>query len=498
MPQSDLEVSRVNGYLIFLFVLLSTATLFDGFDAAMLTVAAPDARETLHISLSEWGVVFGLARLGVVASFFFLLFADRWGRRFLMLATIVGFAVFNSLTAFATDKVQFTAYQFFARLFLQAEYSLAIIVIGEEFPARLRGRAIAILTSFSTLGVMLVAAMHSYVLLAQCATGSVAAGDCVPPPGNWLHDGGQLVIAWCQRLLGQPVDGANWRILYIIGLLPLALVFFLRFGMRETRRFTAEQSLNERAGLSAREIVRAEYAHAKLPWLPEYRRRTLLVGLLWNCVNLVIAPAVAFWVIYAREELGFTPSTVGAIIFWGYAGGVLGHVVAGYLIDRLGRKWTCSAFYIFAACAIFMLFQARSEAGQYLWMVLTVFGFTLANTATHVYASELFPTAIRATGYGWTTNLFGRVTEVGTSFLVAAFVNTLGISGSVAIVSVGPILGALLVLRYAPETKGLTLEEVQQVVGGEAAVPGQAAASVAQSAGDADLSKGPHPRSLSR
>src|SRR6266852_6888738 len=136
--QSNLEISQVNGYLIFLFVLLSTATLFDGFDAAMLTVAAPDARETLHISVSEWGIVFGLARLGVVASFFFLLFADWWGRRTLMMFTIVGFAVFNSLTAFATSKVEFTVYQFFARLFLQAEYSLAIIVIGEEFPARLR------------------------------------------------------------------------------------------------------------------------------------------------------------------------------------------------------------------------------------------------------------------------------------------------------------------------------------------------------------------------
>src|SRR5712691_492715 len=213
-PQSNLEISQVNSYLIFLFVLLSTATLFDGFDAAMLTVAAPDARETLHISVSEWGVVFGLARLGVVASFFFLLFADWWGRRSLMLATIVGFAIFNSLTAFASDKVQFTVYQFFARLFLQAEYSLAIIVIGEEFPARLRGRAIAILTSFATLGVMLVAAMHSYVLLGQCATGSVADGNCVPPPGNWLHDYGQMVIAWGQQLLGQPVDGANWHPLH--------------------------------------------------------------------------------------------------------------------------------------------------------------------------------------------------------------------------------------------------------------------------------------------
>jgi NhaP-type Na+/H+ or K+/H+ antiporter len=114
-------------------------------------------------------------------------------------------------------------------------------------------------------------------------------------------------------------------------------------------------------------------------------------------------------------------------------------------------------------------------------MILTVFGFTVATTATHVYASELFPTAIRATGYGWTTNLLGRITEVCTSFLVAAFVNTLGISGSVAIVSVGPILGALLVLRYAPETKGLTLEEVQQVVGEEAAFSERAAPPVVKS-----------------
>ncbi len=483
--QSQVEANRVDGYLTFLFVVLSTATLFDGFDAAMLTVAAPDARETLHISLPEWGIIYGLTRLGAVASFFFLLFADWWGRRTLMMFTIVGFTVFNSLTAFATSKAEFTVYQLFARLFLTAEYSLAIILIGEEFPARLRGRAIAILTSFATIGVMLIAATHSYVLLGKCETGSLAEGNCVPPQGNWLHDHGQEIVAWVQQLFGLPVDHADWRILYILGLLPLALVFVLRAGMRETRRFAAEQAPEDHPRRSIVEVLRTEYARAKIPWRPEYRRRTLLVGLLWNCVNLVIAPAVSFWVIYAREELGFTPSTVGAIIFLGYAGGTAGHFVAGYLVDRLGRKWTCSAFYMFASVAIFMLFWTRSEAEQYLWMILTVLAFTVANTATHIYASELFPTAIRATGYGWTTNLFGRITEVGASFLVAAFIGTLGISGSVAVVSVGPILGALLVLRYAPETKGLTLEEVQQMVG-EAASPEKAAASVVKSVSSAD------------
>lgn len=462
--RNKVEVDRVDGYLVFLFALLSTATLFDGFDAAMLTVAAPDTRKTLGISLAEWGVIFGITRLGMVASFFFLFFADRWGRRTLMMLTIIGFAVFNALTAFAVGKIDFTIYQFFARVFLTAEYSLAIIVIGEEFPARLRGRAIAILTSFATVGVMIIALLHPYILLEECVAGSVAVGDCVPPAGNWLHDSGQSVVATVQRFLGLPVDGAHWRVLYILGVIPLALVFLLRFGMRETRRFVAEQETRGGRPHGVHTTLRLAYEQAKTPWQPLYRRRTLLVTLLWNCVHLVTAPAVAFWVIYAREELGFSPAVVGLIIFWGYVGGIVGHFVAGDLIDRIGRKWTCAGFYMGAAVAIFLLFQVRTEGAQYLWMILTVFGFASANTATHVYASELFPTAIRATGYGWTTNLFGRLSEVGTPFVISAFISSLGISGAVAVTAVGPILGALLVLRYAPETKGLTLEEVQQAM----------------------------------
>ena len=93
-------------------------------------------------------------------------------------------------------------------------------------------------------------------------------------------------------------------------------------------------------------------------------------------------------------------------------------------------------------------------------MIMTVFCFAAANTSTHVYASELFPTEIRATGYGWTTNLAGRVTEVVTPILIGLLIAPLGIPGAIAVVAVGPVLGALLVLRYAPETRGLTLEQI--------------------------------------
>jgi putative MFS transporter len=449
----SVEAAGLNNYLVFLFLLLSTATLFDGFDAAMFSFAAPDVRNTLGITREEWGWVSSLTRLGVMASFLFLMYADRLGRRTLMMVTVVGFTVFNGLTAFVETQTQFILCQFAARLFLTAEYALAVIVVGEEYPARLRGRAIAILTSLATVGVMLIAKLQPFVLLGP--------GE----ESNWLHGAGMALVAAGQNFFGLEVDGQNWRALYILGAFPLVLVLGLRFAMRETRRFeAAQQSSSSKPGW------RARLDDALIPWRPEYRARTAVVTLLWNCVHLVTAPSVVFWVIFAREDLGLTAHQVGDIVFWGYGGGVAGHFVAGYLIDRIGRKWTCSSFYVAAAFAIYMLYHVPTLNGQYLWMILTVFSFGAANTSTHVYASELFPTEIRATGYGWTTNLLGRVTEVLTPLTIGLLIAPLGgIPAAIAVVAIGPVIGAALVMKYAPETMGLTLEEVQEKLSGDSA-----------------------------
>jgi putative MFS transporter len=451
-PRPDVEIDRVSPYLLFLFALLSTATLFDGFDSALLSFAAPESRRSLDISMSEWGFVNSIVRLGVMASFLFMLSADRWGRRTLMIGTVVGFAVFNFLTAFVTDKYQFTVCQLLARLFLTAEYSLAVIVVGEEFPARHRGRAVAILTSLATVGVMVMAkGVQPYVLLDE--------GD----PGNWLHDLGMAIVAWGQAAAGLEADGESWRALYALGVFPLSMVLLLRVGMRETRRFDAVDDARRRSpGL--RDLLR----QSLVPWRKEYRRRTAIVTLLWNSVYIVTGPSVVYYVIYAREELGLSTHEVGDIVFWGYAGGTAGHFVAAWLVERVGRRWTCAGFYVLAGVSICLLYQDSRLLGQYLWMISTVFCFGAANTATHIYATELFPTEIRATGYAWTTNLIGRVTEVVTPTLIGILILWLGISWSMAVVSIGPILGALLVLRYAPETAGLTLEQIQENLSNDA------------------------------
>jgi MFS transporter, putative metabolite:H+ symporter len=442
---------RLGSYHVVLILLLGIATLYEGFDASMLTLASVDVRATLDISLDEWGTIYAITRAGMVASFFFLMCADRFGRRAMLVLTVGGFALASFATAYAQDKFQFTAWQTVARLFLTAQYGLAVIIAGEELPARYRGTGITVLTAFATVGTVVMAKTSPFFLLLEGAA------------GNPAHDFAMTMVDHGAAALGLRHDGAHWRGLYLIGALPLLLLPVLWFGVRETARFREVAARRSAGSLVA--TVRAQFAEARLLFTPQYLPRFRIVSLLWNCVYLVIAPSVAFWSIYAREEVGMTPAEVGDVVMWAYIAGAFGHLLAGQLVDRIGRKATCAGFYAVAAFAIVGLFQTDTTVGQYFWHITTVFFFNCAIGATHVYASELFPTELRATGYGWTTNLFGRITEVAIPYLIGQLIPVLGISWAI---TAGPLVGAALVLLYAPETRGLTLEQIQEKLAREA------------------------------
>lgn len=434
-------------YHLRLLALLGIATIYEGFDASMLTLASVDVRATLHIGLDEWGTLYAITRAGMVASFFFLMCADRFGRRALLLITVGGFALASGATSFVQTKEGFIVCQTIARLFLTTQYGLAVIIASEELPARLRGTGITILTAFATVGTVAMAKASPYFLLLP------------DMPGNAAHDFAMHLVSIGGRLLGIEDDGAHWRGLYLIGAVPLLLLPFLRLGIRETQRFIEIAAGRVTTSLVA--TMRAQFAEARRLIEPRYLPRFSIVALLWNCVNLVIAPAVAYWAIYARENVGMTPAQVGNVVMWAYIAGAFGHLLAGQLVDRIGRKITCALFYSIAAVAIVGLFHTNTTAGQYFWHITTVFFFSCAIGATNVYASELFPTELRATGYGWTTNLFGRGTEVLIPLLIGQLIPFMGISWAITWVAIGPILGAVLVMKYAPETRGLTLEQIQ-------------------------------------
>lgn len=411
------EAETMTPYLWALMGMLASATVFDAFNVSILSTVAPIIKDLHHLTNTQWGLVNLIVRVGAMMSFFVLILADRVGRRRVITFTILGYAMFTGLTAYSDSIEVFTLWQFCARIFLAAEFALAMIIIGEEYP-----------TSWRSFGISLLSGVGAFGTVTCFLT------------ARW-------VLAWY-----------DWRTMYLIGLVPVALVFLFRLGMKETRRFE-ELRRTGKSHTSLREQWKAIF----VPFQPRYRARSLLVTLIWNCNHLVGAPAVTFWTIHAAQNHHYSPRDYTTVVAVGYlVGFFLGSPVAAFCMNRFGRRLTCTGYYFGAALAIFLLFWTSSPS---LWvqtalMSATIFFFLGANASTATFATELFPTEIRATGYSWTTNLFGRFTEIGAPLLIGILADRIGIPNAVAIMAIGPVLGGLLVLRYAPETRGKTLEQI--------------------------------------
>jgi hypothetical protein len=111
-----------------------------------------------------------------------------------------------------------------------------------------------------------------------------------------------------------------------------------------------------------------------------------------------------------------------------------------------------------------MLFQTETHSAILTAMIVTVVAFQAARTATATYSAELFPTEIRASSYSMTVNLLGSLAGLLTPFTIGALSRSMGgLGNAVAVVSIAPVIGAAIVMLFAPETRGVKLEELGAV-----------------------------------
>ncbi|HLI78583.1 MAG TPA: MFS transporter, partial [Candidatus Binataceae bacterium] len=411
-----------DGYLWTLLALLMSVTIFEGYDVTIFHLCTPDIAKSFHLDDRAVGTMASFVRLGGMIAFFIVMLSDRIGRKPIMSMTVLFYAGFTFLTAISRGLWSFTAFQSGAQIFLSAEFGVAIIMISEEFPDSARGRGVALLHMVGLLGVV---------------------------AGGFLY--------------GRVADSSfGWRGMYFIGIAPLLLVAFLRRSLRETGRFEAIRATRK----AARTNFGALIANAFAPFRGPYRGRLLLVALLWNSVGLVGTPAVTFFSLYAKRDHHWTSTQIGQAVVLAYIIGSFGHLAAGWMLDRVGRKATISLTYIVGAVAIFALFQTATHGSMLTSMVITVVSFQAARTATATYSAELFPTEIRATSYSMTVNLLGAIASLATPFTIGVLSHSMGgLGNAVAVVSIGPVIGAVIVMLFAPETRGASLEELSAAAG---------------------------------
>jgi MFS family permease len=418
---SSVEVpSHSSRYLYALLGMLLSATIFEGYDITIFHLCTPDIARSFHMTDASVGAIATTVRLGGILSFFVVCLADSIGRKRVLANTVLCYGCFTLLTAISSGILTFTIFQSAAQIFLAAEFGVAVIVIGEEFPEHRRARAISLLLMVAFLGV-----------------------------------------ATAGLLYGRVADTSwGWRGMYFLGITPLLLIAWLRRGMRETARFEALEQERRLLGLSRRPIfepLRRCLEPAAGPWAG----RVLLVSMVCNCIGLAGGPTISFFSLYAKRDHHWSSGEVGTAVICAYLMGTVGTLLSGQLLDRIGRRATTSVFCLMTALAMASLFQSTTRNAILLSFMATMFAYQGARTATSALSSELFPTRARATGFSLTVQVVGQLGWT----LAPVFAGLLsqlvgGLGNAASLFAAGPAIGAVLVLGYVPETRGRTLEEL--------------------------------------
>ncbi|MGI8663055.1 MAG: MFS transporter [Acidimicrobiales bacterium] len=413
----DIEPGRDPRYLRMLLWLLVSAAFFEGYDSSILALLLPNIQSTFRVSETVLGLTRIPIELGLFAAFFVARLSDRFGRRPILLWSVVGYKMFTALTALSWDIWSFAGFQFASRVFLGAEYAVGVTMIVEEYPTTGRGRALGTLLTFSALG-------------------TIAVGLLL---GLGVQDG--------------PLE---WRAFYLIGLAPLLVLSLYRRRIKETRRFEA---------VKAGRVTADPHPSMLEPWRAEHRRSLLLVGLMHMLRSIPLFGSTAWWAFYAERERGFSSGEVAVFIISAYGLGCVGYYVCGRAMERFGRRPTAMVYFTGGIAFSILLFQASSKPISFVALLLAVFFGLGMSPVMSAFATELFPTEIRGQAAAWIRNVF----EIAGYVFGPALVGILGDHSTGAIGNIGDTVSVLMLLqvptlwlvwRYLPETKGRPLEAI--------------------------------------
>lgn len=292
--------------------------------------------------------------------------ADRFGRRPIMVVTILMYSIFSSLTYFATELWHVGLLRFLVALGVGGEWAVAASLVSEVFPARARAHASGIFHASSVLGI------------------------------------------WAAALAGMAV-GTHWRYAYLIGLLPALLILWIRSSMKEPQKW---QETAEAARIN--ETAAAQLGSFKDLLLNRAWSGRAVLGMMLAAVGLG-----TFWAItvagqdLAREMLlaeGVDPASAAQRAKFAYgivqtAASGLGLVSFGPLCARFGRRRTFIAYHVISLIIVPITCLAPGSYSQLIWLLPVMGFFTLGIHAGYaIYFPELFPTHLRATGTSFCFN----------------------------------------------------------------------------------------------
>jgi len=373
--------------------------MLDSMDVMLYALVLGQVQREMHLSAALSGAMMSATLIAAAfGGVSFGWFADRYGRVRALTLSVLVYSVATALCGFAQTATQLMLFRVLLGLGMGGEWASGAVLVAETWPAQHRGKALALVQSSWAVGY------------------AVGAG----------------VVALVMPRFG-------WRAVFFVGILPALVSLWVRSGLREPEVWSQQRSVRLRPG----RLFRGAFGYSMLV-----------------CASMNAAALFAWWGLFTwlprflsmptaegGRGLDIVQTSAWTIVL--EIGTFLGYIGFGFLADRFSRKYTYIGFLIVAALLVPLFAFVRNPNALLVIGPLVGFFGTGYFSGFSVIASELFPTALRASAMGFVYNV-GRVLSAAAPYLIGLVSEHAGLSWALCITSAAFLAAALIATALRP------------------------------------------------
>jgi SP family arabinose:H+ symporter-like MFS transporter len=439
---------RINSSLLRSTGVAALGGLLFGFDTAVIagaTHALTDAYQLSHAALgltvasALWGTILGALFAGIPG--------DRYGRRDSLRAMAVLYVLSALGCAFAWDWYSLVFFRLIGGLGIGGSSVLGPMYIAEIAPAKWRGRLVGFF-QFNVVAGILLAYLSNYLM----------------GLGNF--------------------GAAEWRWKLGVSAVPAIMFFLLLFGIPRSPRWLAKKGRTAEARDVLRQIgeenvegelrdivasIDADHGHADEPLFQQKYRLPIFLAVSIGMFNQLSGiNAILYYLndIFAKAGFSKVSGDLQAVAIG--ATNLLFTMIAMTVIDKLGRKTLLLVGAVGTAvclAGVAFIFSTAQHEDWLVWLLVGYIAFFAFSQGAviWVYLGEIFPNRVRAKGQS-----LGSATHwIMNAIISGVFPVLAARSGAVPFIffSAMMVVQLFVVLTVYPETKGVSLEELQKKLG---------------------------------
>jgi MFS transporter, AAHS family, 4-hydroxybenzoate transporter len=385
-----IDERKLSGLQILVMVLSFLIVWLDGYHIQSMALVVPTLSAEWSVKTTDFKLVVSSALIGILAgSAFIASLGDSWGRRRILILSMVIIGISSIGTGFATGMTHLVIWRFITGLGLGSSIANATALTSDYVPSKRRAALVTVMFSGVSIG------------------------------------------AFTSGYIADPIITAfGWRGLFTIGgAVPLVLAVVLAAALPESLRLLLARAPGDPriskilARLAPDVDARTVYARKQevqrqsaLELLSKpYLRGTLLLWFVFF-VNMFILYLLVNWLPTLLSTQGWPSSDArrGAVMI--QLGGVMGGLILSYYVDKAKTVVATIAAYFLCAVA-FGLFAILPSSGVSWWLLLLVVGGGISGGqfVINALAAGFYPPIIRSTGVGWAFSI-GRIGAVLSGF----------------------------------------------------------------------------------